>query len=125
MSTILAEADNRSILERLGVLFMVVRIFLAFLPAAVAWIRHHPRRLWIYVLTVLGTGGGSFGWPSQLVGRIYFALNGGQFKVGDLFYLAPKAPTVFDWVVIAWSVTIWVIAMVWATRKIAPDQVYL
>jgi hypothetical protein len=94
-------------------LFLFARIFLGCLPIIVATVRHHHRRWWIYFLAVLGTGAGNFGWPSYLVGWIYFTLLGLPFELN-----------VAGWTLLAWSVIIWIIAMVWATRRIDPAQVY-
>jgi RsiW-degrading membrane proteinase PrsW (M82 family) len=101
MSTVFAQVDNRTISDGWLVLLFFIRIFLGFLPAIIAWVRHHPKRWWIYLLTILA-GGGSFGWPPQLLGRIYFALNG-PLNVGDQLYAAPLPMDVADWVLIVWS----------------------
>lgn len=119
MSTILAEVDISG--GWLALLFFT-KVFLGWLPAIIAWVRHHPRRWWIYALVVLA-GGGSFGWPPQLLGRIYFAITG-PIKIGDTFSIEPPPMTDADWVLVGWSAVIWLISMFWATRKINLFEVH-
>jgi hypothetical protein len=66
---------------------------------------------------------GFFGWPPQLVWRIYFATVR-PLKVGEQLYAAPVPMTAADWILIGWSAAIWLIAIFWATRKINLFEVH-
>lgn len=108
-----ALAETGTVSDGWLVLFFFVRIFLGFFPAIIAQVRVHPRKWWIYVLAFLATGFGSFGWPTYLVGWIYFALIGLPFELNEI-----------GWVLLGWSVIIWAIAIFWATRKIKAFEQY-
>jgi hypothetical protein len=116
MNTVFAIVDDR-LVNGLSALFFFLRWFLAFLPGVVAWVRQHPGKWWIFSLTFLSVAWSQYGWVTQLVGRIYFAITG-PIQFGGGVSAQPKPVSGVESGFIVWSAIAWLIAMVWATRTI-------
>jgi hypothetical protein len=93
---------------------IALRWVIGILPALIASVRKHPRRRWPILITFLSRAWSSKGWVLWLVAYILGLIGGVPFAQLNQTVVLPEV-----WMPIAWSAIIWLIAMIWATRKLS------